>query len=170
MPVQQKISTVKAEEMFPVKMSSSDLVLPPVQDENIPELDATANVAQGEDGEVFDGVNEGFSEEVQAPVEDLVEQSFPEEPFLDIEQEYSINKPLGDDLFVENDFPEIDLRDALNQTPENILFLEPVPAVPGLPVGLQEPAPGTQDPADLQLFNLTPVPAVPGLQVAELQI
>ena len=170
MPVQQKISTVKAEEMFPVKMSSSDLVLPPVQDENIPELDATANVAQGEDGEVFDGVNEGFSEEVQAPVEDFVEQSFLEEPFLDIEQEYSINKPLGGDLFVENDFPEIDLRDALNQTPENILFLEPVPAVPGLPVGLQEPAPGTQDPADLQLFNLTPVPAVPGLQIAELQI
>ena len=164
MPVQQKISTIKAEEMFPVEMSSSDLVLPTVQDEDIPEIEATANFAQGEDGEVFGGVNEGFPVEVQAPVEDLVlaGQSFPEEDF--------INTPFGGDLFVENDFPEIDLRDALNQTPENVLFLEPVPAVPGLPVGLQEPAPGTQGPADPQLFNLTPVPAVPGFQVTELQI
>ena len=68
----------------------------------------------------------------------------------------------------ETEFLKIDLRDSLvNVKMPEIIILESVSSVPGLPVGVQKPVPVGGEP---KLFNFSPVPAVPGLPVIDLQI
>jgi hypothetical protein len=94
-----------------------------------------------------------------------------EEPFVlesvpAIEEFVPFEEPLESSVAVQIDLRTSDpnLGDIIKvEVPENFLVLEPVPAVPGLPVGRREPSPvGAENP---RLFNLTPVPAVPGLPV-----